>query len=66
MAHKNHYAHCGYCGWTGEEDELPPDDNHVCGKDQCPECKQEGFISCCYKSLEGAEIKDENDIETII
>lgn len=50
-----HYAKCGYCGWIGFESELPDDFNHECGKDQCPECKKENFISCCFESYEEAE-----------
>ncbi len=41
---------CGYCGYVGMNSELPPDDSpkpHPCGKDQCPECGEEGYISCC-------------------
>lgn len=64
MAHDNHYATCTYCGWVGKESELPVDpDGHPCGADKCPSCGTEGFISCCYKSYEGAESRDESDID---
>ena len=50
-----HYAKCHYCGWIGLETELPDDENHSCGKDECPECKTENFISCCHETYEIAE-----------
>jgi hypothetical protein len=54
--HEGHYFHCAYCGYVGEEKELPADpDGHECGKDECPECGMEGFITCCYESIEEAE-----------
>lgn len=49
-----HYAKCGFCGWIGLESELP-EDPHECGKDKCPKCKYENFISCCFDSYEDAE-----------
>ncbi len=57
MAHdrNKHYATCGWCGLIGKESELPDDPNHECGKDECPNCKKENFISCCLDSYEAAE-----------
>lgn len=50
-----HFAVCSSCGWIGSESELPDDPNHKCGKDECPECKVENFITCCYESYKEAE-----------
>ena len=61
MAHENHYAKCGGCGWIGKESELPSDPNHECGKDQCPECKEEDVITCCFHSYEDAKIGHHKD-----
>ena len=43
-----HYARCGFCGWVGKEIELPGD-THECGKDECPKCGKEYFITCCLR-----------------
>jgi hypothetical protein len=54
---KKHFARCNYCGWYGRESELPDDpEGHPCGKDQCPECRMEYYIECCFKT-EAAAIR---------
>ena len=53
MSHKNHWFACNWCGYTGKESELE-EDGHQCGKDKCPTCEIEGFISCCFESKEEA------------
>jgi hypothetical protein len=62
MSHKNHWFKCANCGYVGEESELPqgkeqPTDKeiHPCGKDECPKCKEQGDILCCFTSEENAE-----------
>jgi hypothetical protein len=49
-----HYFICNHCGYSGKETELE-ESTHPCGKDKCPECGEEGFISCC-KSEPAAHI----------
>jgi hypothetical protein len=59
MAHDGHFFKCNYCGYVGLESELQPDPNgHECGSDTCPECKVDGFITCCFLSEKEAETKD--------
>jgi len=51
----SHFAVCSSCRWIGIESDLHDDPHHECGKDECPECKAENFITCCYESYEAAE-----------
>lgn len=53
-----HYFLCGACGHVGTEDELPPDPEHPCGKDECPQCGRANCITCCYPTFEAAENRD--------
>ena len=47
------WAVCGSCGWVGKTTDLINDpDGHPCGKDECPECKDENCISCCLTEAE--------------
>lgn len=61
MSHKGHWFHCGNCGYVGEEKELPHKTGHECGDDKCPECKDEGSITCCFDSAENAHIEHHQD-----
>lgn len=47
--------HCGSCGYFGFCSDLIKDDGldpHPCGKDECPECRATGYISCCLTDEE--------------
>lgn len=61
--HPGHWFCCGHCGYVGLEEELPVDpEGHPCGKDECPQCKTEGCITCCYLSEDAAEQRDDTRI----
>jgi len=50
-----HYFKCGYCGYIGLESELEEDPNNQCGRDKCPDCEMEYFISGSYETYDEAD-----------